>query len=64
MRWIIGIAGLGALVATGLVWPDQPTKGHGRAPEFKEVSEWLNTKPLHMRDLRGKVVVVHFWTFG
>jgi thiol-disulfide isomerase/thioredoxin len=34
------------------------------APEFTEVSEWINTKPLKMADLKGKVVVVHFWTNG
>ena len=36
------------------------------APEFKvtEHSQWLNSAPLTMRDLRGKVVMVDFWTFG
>ena len=34
------------------------------APEFKDIDEWINTKPLEFKDLRGKVVVLHFWTFG
>jgi thiol-disulfide isomerase/thioredoxin len=25
---------------------------------------WLNSAPLRMADLRGKVVMVEFWTFG
>jgi hypothetical protein len=25
---------------------------------------WLNSKPLTWAGLRGKVAVVHFWTFG
>ena len=25
---------------------------------------WLNSRPLTDRDLRGKVVLVDFWTFG
>ncbi len=25
---------------------------------------WLNGAPLHLSDLRGKVVMVEFWTFG
>ena len=34
------------------------------APEFARVTEWVNSKPLTMASLRGKVVVVHFWTNG
>jgi len=26
--------------------------------------QWLNTEPLHADDLRGKVVVVNFWTYS
>jgi thiol-disulfide isomerase/thioredoxin len=34
-----------------------------KAPEV--ISDaWLNTKPIRMADLRGKVVLVEFWTFG
>lgn len=25
---------------------------------------WLNSEPLHLSDLKGKVVMVEFWTFG
>lgn len=35
----------------------------GEAPElFNEV--WLNSAPLQLADLRGKVVLVEFWTYG
>ena len=33
-----------------------------RAPELRQVSAWINTPPLTLESLRGKVVVVHFWT--
>jgi hypothetical protein len=25
---------------------------------------WLNSEPLKLADLRGKVAIVEFWTFG
>ena len=35
----------------------------GRPPElFNQV--WLNSEPLKLADLHGKVVIVEFWTFG
>lgn len=36
------------------------------APAFpsKDPSAWLNSKPLDWRALRGKVVLVEFWTFA
>ena len=34
------------------------------APDFTGISNWLNTdKPLTMADLKGKVVLVDFWTY-
>jgi sugar lactone lactonase YvrE len=34
------------------------------APEFPEGLEWLNTsRPLTIRELRGKVVLLDFWTY-
>lgn len=34
------------------------------APELKNVSEWVNSDPLKIADLKGNVIVVHFWTNG
>jgi cytochrome c biogenesis protein CcdA/thiol-disulfide isomerase/thioredoxin len=39
----------------------------GPAPDFKGITAWLNTpggKPLTMAQLRGKVVLVDFWTYS
>jgi cytochrome c biogenesis protein CcdA/thiol-disulfide isomerase/thioredoxin len=36
----------------------------GRAPDFREISHWFNSKPLTLPSLRGKVVLVDFWTYS
>ncbi|MCC8392706.1 thioredoxin family protein [Paraburkholderia sp. MMS20-SJTR3] len=34
------------------------------APEFTGISQWLNSEPLKLQQLRGKVVLVDFWTYS
>jgi thiol-disulfide isomerase/thioredoxin len=34
------------------------------APEFKAVSGYINTSPITLKDLKGKVVLVDFWTYS
>ncbi len=42
----------------------QPFAGSVNAPEFPEGLEWVNTdKPVALRELRGKLVILDFWTF-
>lgn len=36
---------------------------YAMAPEFVSVDNWINSSPLTMRELRGKVVLVHFYAF-
>jgi thiol-disulfide isomerase/thioredoxin len=33
-------------------------------PEFAGIEAWLNSGPLSERDLRGKVVLIDFWTYS
>jgi thiol-disulfide isomerase/thioredoxin len=37
---------------------------HGQAPELAGLTGWINGGPLTMAELRGRVVLVHFWTFS
>jgi cytochrome c biogenesis protein CcdA/thiol-disulfide isomerase/thioredoxin len=36
----------------------------GPAPEFQAIEGWINSEPLTMQELRGKVVVIDFWTYS
>ncbi|PIR48295.1 hypothetical protein COU80_04975 [Candidatus Peregrinibacteria bacterium CG10_big_fil_rev_8_21_14_0_10_55_24] len=35
-----------------------------RAPEFRGLDPWHNSKPLALESLRGKVILVDFWTYS
>jgi cytochrome c biogenesis protein CcdA/thiol-disulfide isomerase/thioredoxin len=37
---------------------------YGVAPQFAGISEWLHSRPLTLEQLRGKVVLVDFWTYS
>ena len=69
------IAGMALILAIAPVMTagenDDPSKwtpiqihGQQQAPEFADVTEWLNGPALKMSKLKGKVVVVHFLAFG
>jgi thiol-disulfide isomerase/thioredoxin len=42
----------------------QPGHAQRNAPNFVGINQWLNSAPLTIGSLRGKVVLVNFWTFG
>ncbi|MDE1970041.1 MAG: thioredoxin family protein [Patescibacteria group bacterium] len=39
-------------------------KNYGMAPDFAGISTWLNSSPLTIEGLRGKVVLIDFWTYS
>ena len=44
--------------------PADALEGNINAPEFPAGLDWLNTStPLRLKDLRGKFVLLDFWTF-
>jgi thiol-disulfide isomerase/thioredoxin len=59
------IAGLLALPAAGADTPPAANLAgsSNSAPEFTGIDTWLNSDPLTMQQLRGKVVLVDFWTY-
>ena len=45
------------------VWTRVDAEGNAAlAPEFTGIARWLNSPPLTLAELRGKVVLVDFWT--
>ena len=34
-----------------------------QAPEFTGIQDWINSNPLTMQQLKGKVVLIDFWTY-
>jgi cytochrome c biogenesis protein CcdA/thiol-disulfide isomerase/thioredoxin len=43
---------------------DTTLRDAGPAPQLAGLSNWINSKPLAMNELRGKVVLVDFWTYS
>jgi cytochrome c biogenesis protein CcdA/thiol-disulfide isomerase/thioredoxin len=43
----------------GMALPD-----YGPAPDFAGISNWFNSPPLTLAKLRGKVVLIDFWTYS
>ncbi len=39
-------------------------RGFGKAPELVGITGWINSSPLTMEELKGKVVLVDFWTYS
>lgn len=62
MRPVIALIAAVAPAAPGPA--QEPVTMEVPAPELDGIEAWVNSKPLALRHLKGKVVVLHFWTFG
>ncbi len=63
----LALAGVVAATALGSGWRARDALAREAprpAPEFAGIARWLNSAPLSMESLRGKVVLVEFWTFA
>ncbi|MEH6433784.1 thioredoxin family protein [Massilia sp. DD77] len=54
---------IAALFATASFSAHAASASPMAAPEFTGINNWLNSPPLSMQQLRGKVVLVDFWTY-
>ena len=41
----------------------QSTPTYGKAPELMGLTNWINSSPLSLQQLKGKVVLIDFWTY-
>lgn len=56
--------GLAAYASTEAPAPSSVSLQMGmNAPDFTGINTWINSKPLDLEQLHGKVVLVDFWTF-
>jgi cytochrome c biogenesis protein CcdA/thiol-disulfide isomerase/thioredoxin len=51
-------------VSSGQLIGKVSLKDYGPAPDVNDVSAWINSRPLSLPSLRGKVVLVDFWTYS
>lgn len=58
--WMISLLLIGLLSSTNTL-----ARPHPKAIKFIEGLPWLNvSRPLTLKDLKGKVVIIDFWTYG
>jgi thiol-disulfide isomerase/thioredoxin len=60
---LLGVLMLAIGTRTEAVASSLPLPVEGKMPALDRGTEWLNSKPLTPADLRGKVVLINFWTY-
>jgi thiol-disulfide isomerase/thioredoxin len=63
MKKLVRWAGVATLIG-GIVVTASGGGDEGRLPDFDRGVAWLNSGPLRSKSLRGKVVLVNFWTYS
>ncbi len=72
-KWLLAVVGVLALafavISSNVLAQDEGEgftyEGQVAAPEFPEGLSWLNvSEPLTMEQLKGKIVLLDFWTYG
>ena len=58
--WLVALA-LTVSGLTGLAMAQIPV---GRAAPDLAAGAWINSEPLTLQQLRGRVVLIDFWTYG
>jgi thiol-disulfide isomerase/thioredoxin len=58
--------GISRLTSGGGMIPSRTLVTESKGPLAPEISggQWINSQPLTLKDLRGRVVLIEFWTFA
>jgi hypothetical protein len=62
-RLVLSVIVAGMLVGTAALSAAEFV-GPGRAAPELAAGAWVNSEPLTLQKLRGRVVLVEFWTYG
>jgi hypothetical protein len=63
-RWLVGSAIMIAMLAGIAAGTAAEVLGPGRVAPDLAAGAWINSEALTMPGLRGRVVLVEFWTYG
>ncbi|MCH8282065.1 MAG: redoxin domain-containing protein [Chloroflexi bacterium] len=60
---VVALALVAACTAPNAIVPKTGGNVGDQAPEFQGIANWINSERLTMEELRGKVVLIDFWTY-
>jgi thiol-disulfide isomerase/thioredoxin len=60
---VLAVLVTSATVARGVAQHEEDAFVGQKAPVFKESPTWINSSPLKLESLKGKVVLLQFWAF-
>jgi thiol-disulfide isomerase/thioredoxin len=61
---LLGSTAMAAVSSLGAPTASSAIFDYGAAPEIAGIDTWLNSEPLSLHQLQGKVVLVDFWTYS
>ena len=64
LRWLAVSVVMGALLVGSVGGTTGEAVAPGRVAPELVAGAWINSAPLTMAGLRGRVVLVEFWTYG
>jgi hypothetical protein len=65
VRWVALALGLVLVLSLWAAWPPAGMAiANGKAAPDIAGENWINSKPLTIGELKGRVVLVEFWTYG